>query len=91
MRGTNEAVVKDLIIDRVRKAYREKEITFPVEVAMASHMAEHDAAGLAPASKNTIVKDCIDGLVPGSRSTRSSCKKRTFALNRGAAVEGDPA
>ena len=40
IRELSDAAVKDLILLRVREAYRQKEITFPVEVAMASHMAE---------------------------------------------------
>ena len=40
VRGLTDEAVKGLIINRVRALYREKEITFPVEVAMATHMAE---------------------------------------------------
>ncbi len=40
IRDLSNPEVKDLILQRVREAYRQKEITFPVEVAMASHMAE---------------------------------------------------
>lgn len=41
---TNPALEK-LLQDKVLAAYRQKEITFPVEVAMATHMAEKAAAG----------------------------------------------
>ncbi len=51
VRGNSEGAVKELIIARVRKAYREKEITFPVEVAMASHMAERTAGPAAGQQK----------------------------------------
>lgn len=40
IRDLSEAEVKELILSRVHEAYRNKEINFPVEVAMASHMAE---------------------------------------------------
>jgi preprotein translocase subunit SecA len=32
--------IKEIILKKVAEAYRQKEITFPVEVAMATHMAE---------------------------------------------------
>ena len=32
--------IKEIILQKVGEAYRQKEITFPVEVAMATHMAE---------------------------------------------------
>jgi preprotein translocase subunit SecA len=40
LRPLGDAAVKDLINARVRELYRQKEVMFPVEVAMASHMAE---------------------------------------------------
>jgi len=43
VRGIADAAVRDLILEKVNAIYRQKEITFPVEVAMASHMAEKTA------------------------------------------------
>ena len=43
LRSLSDTEVKDLILARVREIYRQKEITFPVEVAMASHMAERSS------------------------------------------------
>ncbi len=40
LRDLSDAAVKELAIARVREAYRQKEIAFPVELAMAAHMAE---------------------------------------------------
>jgi preprotein translocase subunit SecA len=40
IRELNNDAVRELVLQRVREAYRQKEINFPVEVAMASHMAE---------------------------------------------------
>jgi preprotein translocase subunit SecA len=38
--GKDESEAKALIVDKVRAAYRQKEIEFPVQVAMSSFMAE---------------------------------------------------
>jgi len=43
LRGQGNEPVKDLINQRVQEMYRQKEISFPVEVAMATHMAERTA------------------------------------------------
>ncbi|MCE9534433.1 MAG: SEC-C domain-containing protein, partial [Planctomycetes bacterium] len=43
LRGLTDSAVNDLISSRVREMYRQKEVTFPVEVAMATHMAEKTA------------------------------------------------
>jgi preprotein translocase subunit SecA len=47
----NDDQVHDLIVGKVREGYRQKEITFPVEVAMATHMAERTAASGGPQQK----------------------------------------
>jgi preprotein translocase subunit SecA len=43
-RDLDTGAAKDQIAARVRESYRQKEITFPVEVAMATHMAERTGA-----------------------------------------------
>ena len=51
IRNIDNESVKELIIGRVRNAYRQKEINFPVEVAMAAHMAERTAGQGAGSQK----------------------------------------
>jgi preprotein translocase subunit SecA len=45
LREAGDQAVKERIIKKVRETYRAKEIAFPVEVAMASHMAERKGPG----------------------------------------------
>jgi preprotein translocase subunit SecA len=45
LQGKEGSEVKELIFKKVLDAYREKEIEFPVQVAMASYMAEKAQAG----------------------------------------------
>ncbi len=74
--------LRDKLVEEIRKLYHEKEIEFPVTVALARYHAGGAGTGRPAAGRGSIARGCITGTWCASADDKPASARRCSAPSR---------